>query len=523
MVQISSRGIAYGQGTIERNAMAQADGILNDAIPRVKAQSRISPTDLPTTIKDLSSGYGNINIEGMGSINLAVINTRVVRATTPLEQIFGEHAIQNPDAAYTYPISVDKYAGIKSILVEEPKEAGGMGFGVNLPGSAKGNQLSSLFETLPNHGVIGTEVISSYEGTPLVPVVSGGNIFDVNAGVKDMLFGGSSNAFQSEATRLREGAGTERVRRPYDVHKPPITSLSKTFGKQKPAAPANIGSGKLKQIAAVSQEFTKAETNRIGSNIEEILGKARAQTVSQPQKSETISGGSLNMLAPSRLEDIAFPSGPSPISRGRTVLFEEEGEQFPSTEALRKTGISERAGFKEVFGVKMQEESLLDTISGRGSHIGQLVQVTSVQRMGQVQREQQKSDVFSIIDRMSGSMTISQATIEQVRKPETARNTVTNTWQQTESITGLKQATDQTQQQITKSKTETVTKGGSESQWYTGLPGGNALVSGGGGGGGGALGGFSFNELLGVKSAREVLFGKSPSKRGRQKSKKSLF
>jgi hypothetical protein len=421
MVQISSRGIAYGQGTIERNAMAQADGILNDAIPRVKAQSRISPTDLPTTIKDLSSGYGNINIEGMGSINLAVINTRVVRATTPLEQIFGEHAIQNPDAAYTYPISVDKYAGIKSILVEEPKEAGGMGFGVNLPGSAKGNQLSSLFETLPNHGVIGTEVISSYEGTPLVPVVSGGNIFDVNAGVKDMLFGGSSNAFQSEATRLREGAGTERVRRPYDVHKPPITSLSKTFGKQKPAAPANIGSGKLKQIAAVSQEFTKAETNRIGSNIEEILGKARAQTVSQPQKSETISGGSLNMLAPSRLEDIAFPSGPSPISRGRTVLFEEEGEQFPSAEALRRTGISERAGFKEPQRGQTREESIIDLVTKSGLRTGLVPGNIQSTHLDQTQRSGRKTEFQSITDIIPGSMVIDQTILGRVQKTDTTQ------------------------------------------------------------------------------------------------------
>jgi hypothetical protein len=127
-------------------------------------------------------------------------------------------------------------------------------------------------------------------------------------------------------------------------------------------------------------------------------------------------------------------------------------------------------------------------------------------------------------------MVISQATIEQVQKPETTRNTVTNTRQQTEIITGFKQATDQTQQQITKLKTETVTKGGSESTWYTepvppvvGLPSGSALVGGGGGGGGGSIGGFSFNELLGVKSARDVLFGKSPSRKAPSGKKVNKF
>jgi hypothetical protein len=526
-VQISSRGIAYGQGTIERNAMIQANDILDNAIARrpiptsiispidlrssnviwmtrTAVSPRISSTDLPSIIRDLSSGYGNVNIEGSGSVGLGVVNTRVVRATTPYEQIFGEYAIQNAGNVLN-PLSTVNEHPLKQFFVEEPNTANivsGIGLGVTQPGTnskligfeynigdysklfiregkyagveigSRRATPSSLFETLPNYGVIGSEVISTYEGTPLIPVTYGGETFDVNAGIKDILFGKYPNAFESEATRLREGAGIEKVRRPYDVHKQPITSLSKTFGRQRSTAgSADIGSGKLKQIAAVSQDFIKTETNRIGSSIEEILGKARAQTVSQPQRSETISGGGLDMLAPSRLEDIAFPSGPSPISRGRTVLFEEGGEQSPSAEALRRTGISERAGFKEPYRGHTREESIIDMVAARGFHTGLMSGSIQSTHLDQTQKAGQRTEIRSITDIMSGSMVISQTRIGQVQKVDTIQDVmrdmatitgqnigqekVSDTRQQQDILVGFKQITDQTQRQITDTRITT--------------------------------------------------------------------
>lgn len=117
---------------------------------------------------------------------------------------------------------------------------------------------------------------------------------------------------------------------------------------------------------------------------------------------------------------MSAPSGPSPINRGRMVFLEDE-EQTPSAEALRRTGISERAGFKEPQRGQTREESIIDLVTKSGLRTGLVPGNIQSTHLDQTQRSGRKTEFQSITDIIPGSMVIDQTILGRVQKTDTTQ------------------------------------------------------------------------------------------------------
>jgi hypothetical protein len=267
---ISSRGITYGQSVIAQKAMANADVALDYGVTPRFSQSPLAASDLPSTITDLTSGFGSIrtpsNLPVAAQADFAIGVNRIVRARAPIEDVFGEYAIQTA-----------------------PSEAE---LGVTLPGSAKGQQVSSLFKTLPDYGVSATETLSTYEGHPLAPVLETRNTFDVSGEMNELLYGKEANAFESASLRLRS-TGTEKLLKTGELRfKGRITPPAPVTRKFVPDIEdaGNVGSGSSKLlITGKTSPAARAYTETVGKTVEEVLRKSeQAQQPSQELSSPTM-------------------------------------------------------------------------------------------------------------------------------------------------------------------------------------------------------------------------------------------
>jgi hypothetical protein len=378
---ISGRGLAAGQGIVAQKQISAAEQLLNTGFQIKPASSNLNPVDLAASITSAEAGFGSTTVGSMipqASTSEVVSGTKVISrapAGLTLENIFGSEAIQTADI--DTKLGVNLPGGAKSQMVELfPASQPGVLYPVN-------QQVSSLFNALPDYGVLGTEVISTFEGIPLTPVTGSTNIYGgINEELSNLLFGQETTAFRITAERLRERSGTERAAMGAGERVTGgITPLTKTFGRYTSSSnkPAESGKGNQVGITKGAEPGTaNAEASRIGGILNNLLEKASAQT------EETTSGTSGGYL--------------SRYAGGRISLVEEE-EVLSTLQTKTPPGMTRpSAASEESLATGDLSESAQDFIVslGVGQFGGQKVNVGQDLSLGS------QNDISSFLDSIAG-------------------------------------------------------------------------------------------------------------------------
>jgi hypothetical protein len=295
-----------------------------------------------------------------------------------------------------------------------------------------------------------------------------------------------------------------------NINRATAVRLGDVFGEAKPAwksslnifAPAPMKYGVAIERPAATKAATGVAETRTKTGLSLI---SRAEEVSAPRL-EQMSGVETSITGLP-----VWPSGPSPVQKQRVVM-EEETQYFTLPPGM----VSPRSRTEVVQTFRQVQEP------------------TVTQRQLQTQRQEAiQSFVTDIIPRQEVRQVSRQVEASRVEyatilgtslfvKSGVASSQSKNIWQDIIGTTKQEIITTPVTRQETR-QTQEQTQKQEQKQWVdriteitkvppAGIPGFD-LRSSALGGGGGVGGGFKFTDILQVKSAREVLFGKAPSKK----------
>ena len=506
--QISSRGIASGEGVVAWQQVDLANDIIWNTIAKPRKTIALHPNDLVASITDVTSGLGTIsvasNIPEASLADVASTNIRIVRGIETFETMFGSQAIT--------------------------KSGAGTSLGVNLPGSMKSQQASSLFKSLPDYGVKVSEIYGNIEHVRPAPITTHENIFDASNQINGVLFGKESSAFETEAARLRENVGVEKlmntgVSRSGGL----ITPLSETFGRPKPKgrpSPEGTATG-LKLISFGSESVAAKEaSSKIGNIIKSLITKQHEKNAAKAE-AETKETSSPARERISQPVQTTRPGSAFAQWGRRVFVYDEESAMYPSRLGLEKTGISSREGFVDPLQTARVPGSIMMGSLRRsyGLEFKQVPEVVSRQQRD-IAEKQESDRAHAIITGQIAATRVADAAIASmvgvVREVSVAQRerveTRVKTSQRQEEVPMRTMAdfvdtiTGQTTATRTKTKTttDTTSREGIDYPQYPKvlIPGLPDIPPGGGGGGAlGPQGKFLFSEHLDVRKIRDVFFG----------------